>query len=56
MRVKLYEGADVTLGHQGNLRIDEVAKVELHSLLGVDYPGTAEFRKLLEDAQREWAT
>ena len=39
MRVKLYEGADVTLGHQGNLRIDEVAKVELQSLLGVDYPG-----------------
>ena len=48
--------ATATFEHQGFLRSEVTGKVELHDLLGIDYPEPDEPQRLVEDAEREALT
>ena len=48
--------ASATFNYQGFLQSEVTGKVELHDLLGIDYPEPDEFRRLVEDAEREAMT
>ena len=45
--------ASAKFDYQGFLQADVTGKVELHDLLGIEYPEPDELRRLIEDAERE---